>query len=82
MRYCEHASPMIVKSCLMMSGFAYGQGCLKSGNGVASMLIEKDCCKGLKRTVENIWNCMGEVIYNYGIERHGVCQKAIKENQG
>ena len=82
MRYCEQASLMIVQSCLMMSGIADGQRPPKSGNGVASLLIEKECCKGLKRKAENTWNHMGEVICNYDIERHGVCQKAMKEKQG
>ena len=82
MRYCEQASLMIVQSCLMMSGISDGQRPPKSGNRVASLLIEKECCKGLKRKAENTLNHMSEVICNYGIERHGVCQKAMKEKQG
>ena len=42
----------------------------------------KGILEGLKGTVESKRNCMGEVIYNYGMERYGVCQKARKEKQG
>ena len=48
------------------------QGLLKSRIGVASMMIEG-------YTAQSKLYCMGEVIYNYGIERYGVWQEARKE---
>ena len=38
----------------------------------------KGILDGLKGTVESKRNCMGEVIYNYFLERYEVCQKTTK----
>ena len=39
----------------------------------------KGILEGLKGTAESTLNCMGEVIYNYYMERHGVGQKNRRE---
>ena len=38
--------------------------------------------EGLKGMAESKLDCIGEVIYHYGMESDGVCLKARKEKQG